>query len=235
MTENELRQKVVETMRAWIGLNEYNNSHKKIVDIYNSHRPLARGYQLQYSDAWCAGTVSAAAIVNGLTDIMPTEVSVGYMIGLYQQLGRWMENDAYTPKPGDVIMYYWSDSGVGDCTSGSSHVGIVEKVESGMITVIEGNKDNAVGRRTIAINGRYIRGYGLPDYASKADTKQEKEEKEMRYQKVKDLPESLQAEAQELIDMGVLCGVNDAGDLDVTLDMIRCMIINLRLYKKYKA
>ena len=37
------------------------------------------------------------------------------------------------------------------------------------ITIIEGNKGEAVARRTLAVNGRYIRGYCLPDYASKAE------------------------------------------------------------------
>ena len=36
--------------------------------------------------------------------------------------------------------------------------------------VIEGNYHNAVKRRTIPINARYIRGYGCPDYASLADS-----------------------------------------------------------------
>ena len=30
--------------------------------------------------------------------------------------------------------------------------------------MIEGNKNNAVGRRTIRVNGRYIRGCGIPKY-----------------------------------------------------------------------
>lgn len=65
-------------------------------------------------------------------------------------------------------------------------------------------------------------------------TEPEQEEEEMRYQTIEELPKSLQPEAQELIDMGVLCGVNDAGDLDVTLGEIRTMIISLRLFKKLK-
>ena len=138
------------------------------MDVYNSHRPLARGYALKYTDAWCAGFVSAVAIKLGLTDIMPTEVGVWNMIELYRKLGRWQESDSYVPKPGDVIMYAWSDNGVGDCTSGASHVGIVVACDGKTITVIEGNKANAVGYREIAVNGRYIRGFGLPDYASKA-------------------------------------------------------------------
>ncbi len=168
MTETQIREKVVATAKAWIGCNEADGSHRKIVDVYNAHRPLARGYALKYTDAWCAGFVSAVAIKLGLTDIMPTEVGVGNMIELYRKLGRWQESDSYVPKPGDVIMYAWGDNGVGNCTSGASHVGIVVSCDGKTITVIEGNKDNAVGYREIAVNGRYIRGFGLPDYASKA-------------------------------------------------------------------
>ena len=168
MTESQIRQKVVATAKAWIGYNEADGSHRKIVDVYNSHRPLARGYALKYTDAWCAGFVSAVAIKCGLTDIMPTEVGVGNMIDLYRRLGRWKEQDSYVPSPGDVIMYAWGDSGAGDCQSGASHVGIVVSCDGKTITVIEGNNHNAVGYREIAVNGRYIRGFGLPDYASKA-------------------------------------------------------------------
>lgn len=168
MTETQIRQSVVAAAREWIGYNEADGSHRQIVDVYNSHRPLARGYALRYTDAWCAGFVSAVAIRLGLTDIMPTEVGVGEMIKLYQRLGRWKESDSYIPKPGDVIMYAWGDNGVGGCTSGASHVGIVVSCDGKTITVIEGNKANAVGYREIAVNGRYIRGFGLPDYASKA-------------------------------------------------------------------
>ena len=168
MTETQIRQGVVATAKAWLGCKESDGSHRQIVDVYNSHRPLARGYALKYTDAWCAGFVSAVAIRLGLTDIMPTEVGVGEMIKLYQRLGRWKESDSYIPKPGDVIMYAWGDNGVGDCTSGASHVGIVVACDGKTITVIEGNKNDAVGYREIAVNGRYIRGFGLPDYASKA-------------------------------------------------------------------
>ena len=169
MTEQQIRQKVVAAAKAWLGCNEADGSHRQIVDLYNSHKPLARGYKLQYGDAWCAGFVSAVAIKCGLTDIMPTEVGVGNMIDLYRKLGRWKEQDSYIPSPGDVIMYAWGDSGAGDCQSGASHVGIVASCDGKTITVIEGNKANAVGYREIAVNGRYIRGFGLPDYASKAD------------------------------------------------------------------
>ena len=168
MTEQQLRQAVVDTILGWVGCSEADGSHKKIIDIYNSHKPLARGYALKYTDAWCAGTVSAVAIVNNITDIMPTEVGVGKMIDLYKKLGRWMESDGYTPQLGDVCMYAWSDDGKGECTSGADHVGIVTKVSGTTFWVTEGNYSDSVKTRTMQVNGRYIRGFGLPDYAGKA-------------------------------------------------------------------
>jgi hypothetical protein len=113
-----------------------------------------------------------------LNDLIPGECSCTRQIKLWQQLGRWQENDAYVPKAGDYIYYNWSDTGKGDCKSGSDHVGIVVSVNGKTIKVIEGNrsigKDKngktiyGVGYREIQVNGRYIRGYGLAHFASKA-------------------------------------------------------------------
>lgn len=156
--------KVVELAKAWLGKNEKDGSHKGIIDVYNSHRPLARGYKVSYTDAWCATFVSAVAIQLGYTDIMPTECSCNKMIELYKKLGVWVENENRTPNPGDILFYDWEDNGKGDNTGRSDHVGIVEKVADGKITVIEGNYKNAVTRRTLSVNGKYIRGYAVPKY-----------------------------------------------------------------------
>ena len=156
--------KVVSQAQAWLGKKESDGSHRAIIDVYNAHRPLARGYKVTYTDAWCATFVSAVAIKLGYTSIIPTECGCPKMIELFKNLGAWVENDAYTPKAGDVIFYDWEDSGAGDNTGNADHVGIVEKVSGTTITVIEGNKNNAVERRTLQVNGRYIRGYGVPKY-----------------------------------------------------------------------
>lgn len=167
MTETQAREKIVKIMQGWIGCKESDGSHKKIIDIYNAHKPLARNYKVQYTDAWCATTVSAAAIQAGYTDIIPTECSCNQMIALLKKQGIWREDDSYRPSAGDIIFYDWQDSGAGDCTGASEHVGMVEKVTGNTITVIEGNKNDAVGRRSIQVNGRYIRGYGVPKYSDK--------------------------------------------------------------------
>lgn len=156
--------KVVEQARSWLGRNESNGTHKAIIDIYNAHKPIARGYKVQYTDEWCATFVSAVAIKLGYTKIIPTECSCTKMIELFKKLGAWNESDSRKPNPGDIIFYDWHDKGVGDNKSNPSHVGIVEKVSGVIITVIEGNKGEAVARRNIAVNGKYIRGYGVPKY-----------------------------------------------------------------------
>lgn len=162
------RDKFVKKMQSYVGLKESDGSHMKIVNTYNSHKPLARGYKLKSSDSWCAATISSAAIECGYTAIIPTEVSCPQMIELFKNLGEWQENDAYKPSAGDIIFYDWQDSGSGDNKGTADHVGCVEKVSGNTITVIEGNKNDAVGRRTISVNGRYIRGYGVPKYDGKS-------------------------------------------------------------------
>ena len=118
---------------------------------------------MKYTDAWCATTVSAVAIAAGCTDVMPTECGCGQMIKLYQNIGRWKEDDSYVPNPGDIVFYDWDDTGTGDDTGWPEHVGIVEACDGKTITVIEGNYSDSVKRRYLEVNGRYIRGFGLPD------------------------------------------------------------------------
>lgn len=169
MTEKELRNKVVAIAESWVGCKESNGTHKPIIDLYNSHKPLARGYPVKYTDAWCSTFASAVAIKAGLTTIIPTECGCEEHIKKFRAINAWVEDDAYVPKPGDYIFYDWEDDGVGDCTGRANHVGIVVTCDGKTITVIEGNKNNAVGYRKIDVNGKTIRGFGVPDYASLAD------------------------------------------------------------------
>lgn len=53
------------------------------------------------------------------------------------------------------------------------------------------------------------------------------EEVVQKYNKVSELPKSLQKEIQELIDAGALKG-DEKGNLNITEDMARCLIINKR-------
>jgi hypothetical protein len=158
--------KIINLAQSWIGKNEKDGSFKEIIDIYNSHKPLARGYKVKYTDEWCATTISALAIKSGATDIIPTECSCQKFIDLCKSKGIWIENENRTPNPGDIILYDWNDDGKGDDKGWADHIGIVEKVSGKTITVIEGNYNQKVARRTIQVNGKFIRGYVVPKYAA---------------------------------------------------------------------
>ena len=156
--------KVVDRMEDWIGKNEYDGSHKEIIDIYNRQKMLPRGYKVQYDDAWCATTVCAAFLDLGYSALIPMECSCGNMVKIAKTMGIWQENDGYTPSPGDILYYDWSDNGIGDNEGWPDHVGVVSYVGGGKMVIIEGNYKNAVNRRQIAINDRYIRGFICPRY-----------------------------------------------------------------------
>ena len=166
MTELEIRQIFLNAARGFLGCKEADGSHCKIIDLYNTLFPLPRNYRMQYDDPWCATFPSAVAVKCGMTKIIPCECSCYYMVEGFKALGRWVEDDGYTPLPGDIIFYDWEDSGRGDCLGVPDHVGIVEEVDGDNLTIIEGNISDSVGRRAIKVNNRYIRGYGVPDYAS---------------------------------------------------------------------
>ena len=156
---------LIKLAQSWVGKNEADGSHKEIIDIYNGHKPLARGYKVKYTDAWCATTVSALAIKLGCTDIIPTECGCGEMVNLFQALGVWVEDESVkNVQPGWIIFYDWQDNGVGDSKGWPDHTGVVEKVAGDIITVIEGNYKDAVSRRTIGVNAKNIRGYACPKY-----------------------------------------------------------------------
>ena len=155
---------ILKVAKSWIGKNEADGSFKYIIDLYNSHKPLARDYKVKYTDEWCATTISALSIHCGYTDIIPTECGCQRMIELFDKMGCWIEDENRVPNPGDIIFYDWEDTGKGDDTGWADHVGIVEKVSGKTITLIEGNRNNAVARRTLMVNGKYIRGYAVPKY-----------------------------------------------------------------------
>lgn len=165
--EQVQRLQVVHQAEAWLNTNQIDGSHKQIIDIYNAHTPLAQGYSVEYSDKWCATFGSTVAIQCGFTDIIPTECGCQRQIALFESLGRWQEDDDYIPLPGDYVFYSSHDLDDEDCGGFSDHVGIVIGTRNGYIKVIEGNFVGTVAYHIIPIGDPSIRGYGLPDYASK--------------------------------------------------------------------
>ena len=165
-TEREARMAIVNQAEGWLGTREGDERHSRILEIYNAHEPLAQGYLVTPEDNWCAAFGSVVAIQCGMTDIIPTECGCQRQIGLFEAMGCWVEEDNYTPLPGDYIFYCWTDKGFGDSAGWSSHVGIVAGTAGGYIKVIEGNHDDSVKARYIPIDGIGIRGFGVPEYPS---------------------------------------------------------------------
>lgn len=164
--EARIRSRVVRTAESYLGYNEADGTHSKIIDLYNSHEPLAVDYRVKYTDSWCSTFVSAISIQCSMTDIIPTECGCERQIALFQEIGSWEEDDDIIPLPGDIIFYDWDQVTAGDCTGWSDHVGIVVGTKWPFIKVIEGNKDDSVSYRILMIGDNQIRGYGKPDYAS---------------------------------------------------------------------
>ena len=49
-TMGKTAESVLNVMRGWLGFNESNGRFKEIIDLYNSVKPLPRGYAVKYSD-----------------------------------------------------------------------------------------------------------------------------------------------------------------------------------------
>jgi hypothetical protein len=166
--EKTIRSTVVATAEKWVGTQEGDSGHLKILEIYNSHEPLAQDYSVKPEDNWCAAFASAIAIECAATDIIPTECGCQRQIDLWKKLGRWNEDDNYLPLPGDYIYYAWDEEfSFGDCASWADHVGIVAGTFGPIIKVIEGNWSDSVTYHYVLQGDYQIRGYALPDYASK--------------------------------------------------------------------
>jgi len=165
--ENENRKRMVNTAKSYIGTVGGSSAHSDILHFFNTVKP--QGYSAKKSDPWCAEFVSACAIQTfGKKDAIsyfPLTASCPRMIVEAKAKGIWIEKDSYKPETGDFILYDWDDDKPKkDNKNSPDHVGIVEKVKDRTITVIEGNKHNKVARRTLEVNGQYIRGFVTPRY-----------------------------------------------------------------------
>ena len=138
-------------------------THEEALKIYNGQKKLPRGYKVTQKDPWCATWASAVLIKAGV-EFNP-ECSCNELIKLNKDL--WVEDDNYMPKIGDLVLYDWSDTGIRDNKGAPDHVGIVYQVKNNSFSVIEGNKNNAVGYRIMQKNGKYIRGFITPHYEEK--------------------------------------------------------------------
>ena len=92
MTGNELRRKVADIINAWDGATRGSAKHLEILNIYNNHKPLARGYRVQVGDAHCATTTSAAYIKAGIAEVHRDGVRRGKYVEIAKKKGSGRRN-----------------------------------------------------------------------------------------------------------------------------------------------
>lgn len=202
---------VIKLIKSWVGIREGSEGHKRILDIYNSQKPLPRGYKMTESDPWCAAAATAVAVELGYTDIIPCECSCGKLIQKAKEMGIWVEDESVTPEPGWFALYDWGDDGKGDCTGDPEHIGIVTEVVNGQLLVAEGNitgedGTDGVGMRELPVNGRYLRGFIAPKYDAEVG------EISISFHRLQfgDIGEAVRALQILLIGRGYSCGLYGA-------------------------
>ena len=107
---------------------------------------------------WCACFVSWCADQCGYLDSGAYPKFSGCVFGMqwFQQRGLWLDGSA-EPVPGMLIFFDWAtQDGVPD------HVGIVEKVENGIVYTVEGNSRDMCRQNQYSLGSSVILGYGAP-------------------------------------------------------------------------
>ncbi len=115
---------------------------------------------------WCACFVSWCANECGYLDAGVIPKTAGCITGSnwFKERGLWQDN-SYEPRPGDIIYFDWDNKGSSGPQDGlADHVGIVEKVENGMVYTVEGNSGDSCRENRYAIGHYEIYGYGTPAY-----------------------------------------------------------------------
>lgn len=112
---------------------------------------------------WCACFVSWCANECGYIDsgVCPKFSGCGNGVQWFQERGKWLDGSA-KPVPGMVIFFDWDNKGGSGPQDGETdHVGIVQKVEDGIIYTVEGNSGNLCRVNRYPIGHYEILGYGV--------------------------------------------------------------------------
>ena len=127
-------------------------------------QPYWSWYGFESRVDWCACFVSWCANECGYLDagVIPRFASCSIGIQWFRERGLWQDG-SYEPRPGDLIFFDWDDEDEGQ-DGAADHVGIVEKVDGGIVYTVEGNSGNACRERQYAIGHAEIYGYGTPAY-----------------------------------------------------------------------
>ena len=115
---------------------------------------------------WCACFVSWCANECGYIDagVIPKFAGCTGGSNWFKDRGLWQDN-SYEPRPGDLIFFDW------DCKGSSGpqddipdHVGIVERVENGVVYTVEGNSGDSCRQNSYSVGHYEVWGYATPIY-----------------------------------------------------------------------
>ena len=166
MTVEQAKEKVLNLARAKIGYHEQGDNWTKYaqdLDRTNWYNGPKNGF------AWCDVFVDwlfwkSFGDPLGREMICQPTGSAGagclYSVQYYQGAGRWFQ----IPDVGDQIFFTYSPGEY-------SHTGIVESVQNGIVTTIEGNTSDQVARRQYTNGSSNIAGYGRPRWELAAGAK----------------------------------------------------------------
>ena len=158
------KNRVIRAASNLVGTSTGSAAHQRMVEDYNSVKPLPVGYAVKNTDDWCDVFVTVVFQREGLSHLVGRECGVERHIQIFKKLGIWNEDGTTTPQSGDIITFNW-DKDTQQNDGWADHIGIVERVENGWIHTIEGNSSNGVVRRnTYRVGHGNIRGFARPRY-----------------------------------------------------------------------
>ena len=115
---------------------------------------------------WCACFVSWCANECGYIDagVIPKFAGCTGGSNWFKDRGQW-QGTSYEPRPGDLIFFDWDNKGSsGPQDDVPDHVGIVERVENGVVYTVEGNTSDSCRQRSYSVGHYEIWGYATPIY-----------------------------------------------------------------------
>ena len=115
---------------------------------------------------WCACFVSWCANECGYIDagVIPKFAGCTGGSNWFKDRGQW-QGGGYEPRPGDLVFFDWDEKGSsGPQDDVPDHVGIVERVENGVVYTVEGNSGDSCRQNAYSVGHYEIWGYATPVY-----------------------------------------------------------------------
>lgn len=158
-SEKEAREALANCALQYVGIEEGSIKHHQIIDAYNKITPLPRNYKVKYTDSWCATFVTFIFDTMGMSNLIERECGCQEMINKCKKRNLVdFTKKLDSQVVGNIVMYDWENDNHAD------HVGIIYKISTSQLHVIEGNYKDAVRIRNVPKNYASITAYIKPHY-----------------------------------------------------------------------